>query len=995
MNHLSQKILLFTFLVIVSFSARSQTNISGFISANTTWDMAGSPYIVVGNALVSSGYTLTIEPGVVVKFNTDKALQFDGELIAIGTAQNRITFTSNQANPAAGDWAKLHFADPSVDAVFDANGNYLSGSILKYCDVLYGGGLGFGAIHNEYAAPYISKCHIANSESCGMYSDGNSANARVDSSLIENCLQQGLKYKDDFLSITANTFINNGNGGVDAECDNGYQLRSICNNYFISNGGYTLRIPSTGKNLLISGNYFISNIGGNVCYISANATYDKCIIECNSFINNQVQYYIFNFSGSDTCLIRNNTFRCNTSSQSPNIGILPAQDYMLIEDNLFEDNISFSYATFSIRFHDALSMTHNEFRNNISPAIIWVCCPGEDYEFKFNNFSNPDAVYEFYNNVDYGEDDLHIDSNYWGSISAQHVDSAIYDYFDYANQSVVYYSPFLTSPAQIDSSCFTYSCNCIPTYNTISVSTCDSYTSPSGNYVWTATGTYTDIIPNDAGCDSVITANLTILSSSSSINPSTCDSYTSPSGQYVWTSTGTYTDIIPNSAGCDSVITVNLTILSSSSSINPSTCNSYTSPSGNYVWTSTGTYTDIIPNSDGCDSIITVNLTILNSSSTINPSTCDSYTSPSGNYVWTSTGTYTDIIPNAAGCDSVITVNLTILNSTSSIVDVTICSGTYISPSGDYVWTSTGTYTDTIPNSFGCDSVITVNLTVASPTSSSINPTSCSEFISPSGNYIWTSSGTYQDTIANSAGCDSVITVILTISNLNVSESHTDVSCYEGADGAIDLTVSGGTPGYLYNWSNAATTQDLTNLIAGLYMVTVVDATSCSQTITVSISEPSLLIMSETHTDVSVYGGSDGSITPSATGGTLPYTYDWNPPVSDPNNLSAGTYSITLTDANGCQDSLTVIITEPTGVSLISENNYVSVYPNPASDQLFIESPQNISFIRIYDVLGREIFSKEFNSALCQLNIAHLNSGVYLVKIIIDEGEVVKKIVVE
>src|SRR5689334_7663467 len=135
--------------VLFSVSASAQTNVSGFISANTTWNLAGSPYIVVGNALLSHGYTLTIDPGVVVKFNDSCALQIDGELHAVGTASHRITFTSNQPNPASGDWAKIHFPDTCVDAMFDTNGNYVSGSIMKYCDVFYGGGLGFGAIHIE------------------------------------------------------------------------------------------------------------------------------------------------------------------------------------------------------------------------------------------------------------------------------------------------------------------------------------------------------------------------------------------------------------------------------------------------------------------------------------------------------------------------------------------------------------------------------------------------------------------------------------------------------------------------------------------------------------------------------------------------------------------------------------------------------------------------------------------------------------------------------
>src|SRR5690606_12859581 len=135
------------------------------------------------------------------------------------------------------------------------------------------------------------------------------------------------------------------------------------------------------------------------------------------------------------------------------------------------------------------------------------------------------------------------------------------------------------------------------------------------------------------------------------IFPVSCDSYTSPSGNYVWTTSGTYFDTIPNAMGCDSAIAVSLTILNSTTTtISPVACNSYTSPSGNFTWTTSGTYMDTIPNAAGCDSIITVSLTINNTTTaTISPVACDSYTSPSGNFTWSTSGTYMDTIPNAAG----------------------------------------------------------------------------------------------------------------------------------------------------------------------------------------------------------------------------------------------------------------------------------------------------------------------------------------------------------
>jgi len=103
--------------------------------------------------------------------------------------------------------------------------------------------------------------------------------------------------------------------------------------------------------------------------------------------------------------------------------------------------------------------------------------------------------------------------------------------------------------------------SCIETTSSITTSSCDLYTSPSGK-LWTSSGVYNDTIPNAAGCDSVIITDLTILSSTrNTITTSSCDLYTSPSGK-IWTSSGVYNDTIHNEAGCDSVITINLTITS-------------------------------------------------------------------------------------------------------------------------------------------------------------------------------------------------------------------------------------------------------------------------------------------------------------------------------------------------------------------------------------------------------------------------------------------------
>ena len=141
---------LLTVLFIILTYGYGQTNVSGVISSNTTWTLANSPYVVTGNILVSEGVTLTIEPGVVVKFDSEKVMQIRGELIAQGTSDSKITFTSNASSPAAGDWEYLTFYDESTDATYNDN-IYTGGSILQYCIVEYA-----KAFIIDRSAPYVS-----------------------------------------------------------------------------------------------------------------------------------------------------------------------------------------------------------------------------------------------------------------------------------------------------------------------------------------------------------------------------------------------------------------------------------------------------------------------------------------------------------------------------------------------------------------------------------------------------------------------------------------------------------------------------------------------------------------------------------------------------------------------------------------------------------------------------------------------------------------------
>ncbi|MEX0966299.1 MAG: T9SS type A sorting domain-containing protein [Bacteroidia bacterium] len=305
------------------------------------------------------------------------------------------------------------------------------------------------------------------------------------------------------------------------------------------------------------------------------------------------------------------------------------------------------------------------------------------------------------------------------------------------------------------------------TYADIMVMGCDSFISPSNKYIWTATGLYSDTLQNAVGCDSVITVHLTIIPhDTNAISPTTCDSFVSPSGKYVWKTNGIYSDTLLSSWGCDSIITVNLTInRTTDSNIFISTCDSVVSPSGRYVWNQSGTYSDTLQNSMGCDSVLVVMLAVKSISySNISPMACDSFISPSGRFTWKSSGNYTDTIPNAQGCDSIIAIGLAINTSSMDTFNTSACDS-FFWPVTGITYSASDTLSAVLKNATGCDSIIKLFLTVKKSTFSSINTVVCDSFASPSGRYIWTSNGTYMDTIPNATGCDSVITVNLTLDN--------------------------------------------------------------------------------------------------------------------------------------------------------------------------------------------------------------------------------------
>lgn len=201
------------------------------------------------------------------------------------------------------------------------------------------------------------------------------------------------------------------------------------------------------------------------------------------------------------------------------------------------------------------------------------------------------------------------------------------------------------------------------------------------------------------------------------------------------------------------------------------------------------------------------------------------------------------------------------------------------------------------------------------------------------------SAGSYQLTVTDANNCTAQQNIILNEPTaISININSTDVLCFGDNTGEAIAVVSGGTPGYTYLWEDALNNpvsldDTASNLGVGDYFLTVSDANGCNQIDNVNISQPDELTATISQVNVSTWGNDDGSATVNPSDGTPTYSYEWeddsNPGViistnQTANNLSAGTYNITVTDANGCIWTGSVTITEPNdplGGNIITHQN--------------------------------------------------------------------------
>ncbi|MCH4823908.1 hypothetical protein ML462_12070 [Gramella lutea] len=479
---------------------------------------------------------------------------------------------------------------------------------------------------------------------------------------------------------------------------------------------------------------------------------------------------------------------------------------------------------------------------------------------------------------------------------------------------------------------------------------------------------------------------------------------------------GTYSVLITDANGCifnlnDIEIGEPDELVASVESVSDASCNGFSdgaidisvtggTPEYTYLWNTgattqdlsgiaAGTYSVTVTDANGCtDTIEGIEVgepdELVASVETISDVSCNGFSdgaidisvtggTPEYTYLWNTgatiqelsgiaAGTYSVTVTDANGCTDTIegievgepdelvasvesVTNATCNGELDGAIDISVTGGT---PEYTYLWSNgvttqdlsgvaAGLYSVTVTDANGCTDTIE-NIEIEDPSTLeaevvSTSDVSCNGFSdgaidisvtggTPEYTYLWNTGATTQDLSGIEAGTYSVLITdangcIFNLNDIEVGEpdelvasveSVSDASCNGFSDGAIDISVTGGTPEYTYLWNTGATTQDLSGIAAGTYSVTVTDANGCTDTIEgIEVGEPDELVASvETISDASCNGFSDGAIDISVTGGTPEYTYLWNTGATtqDLSGIAAGTYSVTVTDTNGCTDTI-------------------------------------------------------------------------------------------
>ncbi|NND08611.1 MAG: T9SS type A sorting domain-containing protein [Saprospiraceae bacterium] len=403
-------------------------------------------------------------------------------------------------------------------------------------------------------------------------------------------------------------------------------------------------------------------------------------------------------------------------------------------------------------------------------------------------------------------------------------DSAYFETGFYTDSVVV------NDPATCDS-VFVVTLTILPVYDTTLLDTiCESDQVMFGGQIITESGSYTDTLQSQDGCDSVVHLNLIVRPAFEAIRvDSICAGDTLFIGHFAHTITGIYKDTLQTIYGCDSVIFTDLTVLDTSLSVtNVSLCLGESYDFRGTTYTESGTYIDATTNNIGCDSTFILHLAVPTTDQYFfTREICTGDSIVFGDTVITQSGVYTDSLQTAIGCDSIVFLTVDVVDSYELTFDVVLCGADTLFFGGDTI-TSTGIYIDSLLARGGCDSIVKARVTtVTLAAAPSIDTVLCFGDSLVVGDNVYKQADVYRDTFPGDGSCDTVI-----VSRVNIAEplilQGVQLRLNPDNVGSIVPDIGGGLGALSYIWSTGSTEPSLDSIGQGTYLLSVTDEAGCT-----------------------------------------------------------------------------------------------------------------------------------------------------------------------
>ncbi len=505
--------------------------------------------------------------------------------------------------------------------------------------------------------------------------------------------------------------------------------------------------------------------------------------------------------------------------------------------------------------------------------------------------------------------------------------------------------------------------------------------------------TYTVTVTNAANCTATATSAVTVnaLPNVQINGPTTICSGLSATltasggGTYAWsnsattatitvspTQTTTYTVTVTGTGNCTATASQNVSVqsaptatISGVASVCAGSSTTLTANGGNtYAWanglganaaitvspTTATTYTVTVSIGANCSATASQTITVKQPTTTTQSETiCQGKVFSFKGQSLTQSGVYKDTLVNAVGCDSVITLNLTVTPALQETINQTLCFGESLSFNGQTI-SQSGAYKDTVQTAGGCDSIITLSVTVFNKIEQIINASICTGQSYNFDGQSLTQAGQYFDTLQTTLGCDSFITLNLAVNSF-VTGSVSKAICQ-----GETLTFNG---------------QDLTQ--QGQYLDTLISTGGCDSILTLTLTVNSL------PQPTIIQSGFDLS--------TQTFTsYQWqlnNNDISNSDNQSYtatqnGNYTVVVTDDNGCSNTSGVVNVIGVGILDVVEFD-LHIYPNPTNSTIDIQTEATIETIKLYNLQGQVVMNSPSNTT--QIDLSNLAEGAYLIHV--------------